>query len=108
MNQEQIKQNLSNVVEGLILNLSNSISNFIKSGINDTDLSLNTYTDIQCILNEQYNKFNNQLKESIVIAGGSITSLFLNQEVNDYDIYFKDENAVKALLNFYISIYNKQ
>lgn len=42
-------------------------------------------------------------KYNAFVAGGAITSLFTNKNINDVDIYFRDE---KDLINFIIEIYN--
>jgi hypothetical protein len=33
------------------------------------------------------------------IAGGTITSLFCNREINDVDVYFRDEESILGFLN---------
>jgi hypothetical protein len=43
-----------------------------------------------------------KLKSNILVSGGSIASMFLNEEVNDYDVYLKDINVVKQLCEYYI------
>lgn len=42
-------------------------------------------------------------KYNAFVAGGAITSLFTNKDINDIDIYFRDE---KDLINFITEIYN--
>jgi hypothetical protein len=42
------------------------------------------------------------LKNQILVSGGSITSLFLGEKVNDYDIYIKDRNVLLRLVEYYI------
>lgn len=41
------------------------------------------------------------------IAGGAITSLFLNEEPKDYDIYFTKYDALVDIIKFYINKFNK-
>jgi len=41
------------------------------------------------------------VKENILVSGGSITSLFLNQPVNDYDVYIQDMNVLVRLAKYY-------
>lgn len=41
------------------------------------------------------------VRENILVSGGSITSLFLNQPVNDYDVYIQDMNVLIRLANYY-------
>jgi hypothetical protein len=54
------------------------------------------------------NEFKNKLKSNIIISGGALTSLFLNEEVNDYDIYFTDDTVINNIRNFYLEIYNRK
>lgn len=42
-----------------------------------------------------------QVKENILVSGGSITSMLLDQPVNDYDIYIQDMNVLIKLANYY-------
>ena len=46
-----------------------------------------------------------RVKDSLLISGGSITSLLLDQEVNDYDIYIKDVDTLKDLVKYYTAPY---
>jgi len=41
------------------------------------------------------------VKNNIVVSGGSICSLFLKEQVNDYDIYLQDIEVLRKLTNFY-------
>ncbi len=45
------------------------------------------------------------LEKNILVSGGSITSMFLNEPVNDYDIYIKDRNVLMNLVNYYTKDY---
>jgi len=45
------------------------------------------------------------LKDNILLSGGSILSLFLQKEVNDYDIYINDMDVLLRLTNHYIKAY---
>jgi len=42
-----------------------------------------------------------KVKESLLLSGGSITSLFLNEEVNDYDVYIQSQQVAKDLATYY-------
>lgn len=42
-----------------------------------------------------------KVKENLLVSGGSITSMFLNEKVNDFDIYIKDMNILVELANYY-------
>jgi hypothetical protein len=41
------------------------------------------------------------VKDNLLVSGGSITSLLLNIEVNDYDIYIKDMDVLLKLVKYY-------
>ena len=53
---------------------------------------------IQSITNEELRK---ELKSNILVSGGSIASMFLNETVNDYDVYIKDKNVLLKLVEYY-------
>jgi len=65
------------------------------------------------------NKFNHFLKsitdESVktlvekgtIITGGCITSMLLNDDVNDYDMYFHNKETAWAVLNYYVNQFIK-
>ena len=36
----------------------------------------------------------NRVKKSLLVTGGSITSIFLNEDVNDYDVYIGERIEV--------------
>ena len=40
-------------------------------------------------------------KKNTIVTGGSIASMLLNEPVNDYDLYFRNKETVKALANYY-------
>lgn len=42
-----------------------------------------------------------QVRRNILLSGGSITSMFRNEEVNDYDIYIKDPDVLTSLIMYY-------
>ena len=44
----------------------------------------------------------NELKENVLVSGGCITSLFLKENVNDYDIYIKSPEVLKRLCQYYV------
>jgi hypothetical protein len=37
-----------------------------------------------------------------IVTGGSIASMLLGEEVNDYDVYFRSKDTVKAVAEYYI------
>ena len=46
------------------------------------------------------------LRNKIVVTGGAITSLLLNEEVNDFDIYLTTKEAVKRVADYYCKEWN--
>jgi len=46
-------------------------------------------------------KLRNEVRENILVSGGSITSLFLNQPVNDYDVYIMNMDVLIKLAKYY-------
>lgn len=42
-----------------------------------------------------------KLRDNVLVSGGSITSMFLNEEVNDFDIYINDIDVLKSLAQYY-------
>ena len=47
------------------------------------------------------------LKKNILVSGGCITSMLLNEQVNDYDIYIYDIDVLKRLTTYYIKSYKQ-
>jgi hypothetical protein len=41
------------------------------------------------------------VKENLLVSGGSITSMLLNIDINDYDIYIKDMDVLLKLVQYY-------
>lgn len=70
-----------------------TISKIIKTKLNSW---LNSITD------EELKK---ELKDNILVSGGSITSLFLNEPVNDYDIYVKTTDLAEKIAKYYSKNY---
>jgi len=46
-------------------------------------------------------KLRKEVRSNILVSGGSITSLFQGQPVNDYDIYIQDMDVLIKLANYY-------
>ena len=46
------------------------------------------------------------LKESTIITGGCITSMLLNEEVNDYDLYFRNLESATIIANYFVKLFN--
>jgi hypothetical protein len=47
-------------------------------------------------------KLREKVKANILVSGGSITSLFLNEPVNDYDIYIQNMDVLIELAKYYV------
>lgn len=41
-----------------------------------------------------------------IITGGAIASMLLREEVNDYDMYFRDEATTLAVAKYYVDLFN--
>ncbi len=50
-------------------------------------------------------KLRTKVKNNLLVSGGSITSMLLDIEVNDYDIYIKDMDVLIALVKYYTQAY---
>lgn len=48
------------------------------------------------------------LKQGTIITGGAIASLLLQEEPNDYDMYFKDYRTAKIVADYYGMQFNNQ
>jgi hypothetical protein len=44
----------------------------------------------------------NDLKKNVLVSGGSIVSMLLNEPVNDFDIYINDIEVLKRLAQYYV------
>lgn len=42
-------------------------------------------------------------KKDLIVTGGSIASMLLKEEVNDYDIYFKTKETCLAIAKYYVA-----
>jgi hypothetical protein len=47
-----------------------------------------------------------ELESHIIVTGGCIASMFLNEKVNDYDIYIDDYAILKRLAEYYVEEFN--
>jgi len=48
-----------------------------------------------------------QLKNNVIVTGGCITSMLLNEDVNDFDIYFKTKEVTKMVAEYYTKEFNE-
>lgn len=49
----------------------------------------------------------NKIKNDIIVTGGCITSMLLNEPVNDFDIYFKTKESLKLISEYYVNEFNR-
>ena len=59
---------------------------------------------LKSIENEELSK---KIKNDVIVTGGCITSMLLNEKVNDFDIYFKTKESLKAISQYYTDQFNK-
>ena len=71
---------------------------------------------INKILNKKFDNFLSSikddkliilLKDNTIITGGCITSMLLNEPVNDYDLYFRDIKTTKAVAEYFLKVFKK-
>lgn len=53
-------------------------------------------------------KLKELIRPNIIVTGGCITSMLLNEEVNDFDIYFRNKETVKAVAEYYVKLFKEQ
>lgn len=46
------------------------------------------------------------VSENSIITGGCIASMLLKEQVNDFDVYFTNKETVKAVAEYYVSVWN--
>jgi hypothetical protein len=42
----------------------------------------------------------------VIVTGGCITSMLLDEPINDYDLYFRDLETAKAVAAYYVGVFN--
>lgn len=71
---------------------------------------------IKNILHNKFNAWMNSIKDesvkslvrdNTIITGGAIASLLLNEDVNDYDVYFANLETAKAVAEYYVEEFKK-
>lgn len=48
------------------------------------------------------------IEESSVITGGAIASLLINEEVNDFDYYFRTKEAAETVAKYFVKLFNDE
>lgn len=48
-----------------------------------------------------------KIKRDVIVTGGSIASMLLNEEVKDFDLYFKTKETTKAVAEYYVKKFNE-
>jgi len=46
------------------------------------------------------------IRENAIVSGGCITSILLDEKMNDYDIYFRTKEAAIAVAEYYVKVFN--
>jgi len=49
-----------------------------------------------------------EIKSDIIVTGGCITSMLLNEPVNDFDIYFRTKKSLRSICEYYVKVFNKK
>lgn len=72
---------------------------------------------IEKVINQKFEQWVNSIKDdkvkllvkkNTIITGGCIPSMFLNEDVNDFDVYFTDRKTVILVADYYIKLFNKR
>jgi hypothetical protein len=72
---------------------------------------------IKKVLDSKFNSFLKSItnksvrklvEENTIITGGCIASMLLREDVNDYDLYFRDMETVKAVAEYYVQIHKQK
>ena len=69
---------------------------------------------IEFVLMNKFNEWVNSIKDenvqslvrkNTIITGGAIASLFLDEKVNDFDLYFKNKLTAEAVAKYYVTLF---
>ena len=60
---------------------------------------------LETIIDEDLRK---EIRDNLLVSGGSIASMLMGADVNDYDVYIKDINVLKKLTNYYIKPFENE
>ena len=58
---------------------------------------------LESITNEKVRQL---ARENVIVSGGAIASMLLGEKVNDYDIYFRTEEATLEVAKYYAELFN--
>lgn len=67
---------------------------------------------IKAVLRKKFDAFTDSItdenlrskvRDNSIITGGAIASMLLREEVNDYDVYFRDKETAVAVANYYVA-----
>jgi len=47
-------------------------------------------------------------KQNTIVSGGCITSMLLSEDINDYDLYFRDKHTARLIAEYYVKIFNEK
>jgi len=47
------------------------------------------------------------VRKNVMVTGGAIVSMLLNEPVNDYDVYFKTLDSCQIVADYYMNLWNK-
>jgi len=72
-----------------------SISNIIYRKINDW------------VSNIKDESLKTLIKRDVIVTGGCITSMLLDEKVNDFDVYFKTKETTKAVAEYYVKEFER-
>lgn len=66
---------------------------------------------IRAKMNEWFETIDNEevkelAKKNTIVTGGAIASMLLKEKVNDFDVYFRDYETTRAVVNYYVNRFN--
>lgn len=50
----------------------------------------------------------NLVKNNTIVTGGCIVSMLLDERINDFDLYFRNEETVKAVSDYYVKLFKER
>lgn len=72
---------------------------------------------INAVLNKKFNLWlksiddesvHDLVKNNTIITGGCIASMLLGEDINDFDIYFRNKETTKAVAEYYVKKFNEK